>query len=200
MSIVTNSRTETISGSSVTLDLTQPNAGLGGWEIVENIDLTNGGANDLSQVDFLLEPGYVYLGHLYGENILSGTRIPALRFQTAGGSVRSGGTDYYQSAEQAGTGDGFTNTANSEIDLSYASSGNTWTYDVRFTIQKASSTTQRTLVLYIGNISQAAGCIAVFGSGIVNTPEENDLCRLITTASTWNSGVLDVHRMRESIV
>ena len=68
-----------------------------GWELIKYIDATNGGADDLTEIDIDLPGGadeYTAYKITMRGVVFSAAHSPAIRFRTAGGSFRTGASDY----------------------------------------------------------------------------------------------------------
>lgn len=170
--------------------------------LVEIADLTNGGANNLTEyaLSHTLEDGYRYF--LQGRRISSsaGNWLPALQFQTLGGSFRTGASDYYRSGQtNSGTPSGFNSDAGTEIVLYQGATLDAPRYLSFFAeIVDARVAAAPTNVVWDSHAYSVTSATRAYGSGAVGTAEENDAVR-ITLGGTdqFDSGVMLLWRIQD---
>lgn len=171
-----------------------------GMEPVARVDLTNGGADDLSEADVTLTggDGWGFLVLLRDVSTTSSSYLPGIRFQTTGGSFRTGASDYYeQYATVAGAGSN--GQAGASIRLSAVNIASAaHTFDAWVRISAAGDTGARTKVVIDSILSGATTQNRYSISGNVQTAEGNDELRVLTSAGTFDGGEMFVWRMREA--
>lgn len=173
-----------------------------GAQLIETADLTNGGADDLTEyaLSHTLEDGYRYI--LTGRNVSGNTAtwFPRLQFQTSGGSFRTGGTDYEQSfqgnsASPAGTNnDSAAHIALYSASISSAAS----LIDFRAEITSAMDSSNLTGVVWDTHLKGSGVAVRSYGAGTVQTAEANDAVRIsLGGVHTFDSGVMELWRIKE---
>lgn len=173
------------------------NTSTAGLSPVASYDLTNSGANDLAQLDVPLEIGYYYIGRLRDMSGTGASWVPSLRFQTAGGSVRTGASDYNHSSTTGSTG-GTTNDSDDRIELSETSiAAAAGAFEATFEIRSPRNSSVRTKVLSIGMEVDVNKSRAHWVGGHVQTAEDNDVVRLLISSGTMDGGTLDIFRIQE---
>lgn len=171
------------------------------WHLLERLDLTNGGADDLAAADFshTLEDGYYYMVKVRD---LSGTSswVPKMQMYNDADTLLSSSGDYYMSAIVNAT-TGFNNTAADSL-TPYNYSGFTGltasqSLDLTATFIGAMDTAVRTSVLMDCLSKDSTSVARGMAAGTLEAIDGHDTIRIVVSPGTMDGGEAFLYRIKE---
>ncbi len=182
----------------------QDSAPVKDYEFIEEIDLTNGEADDLTEIDFVhtLEAGYVY--RVVSRSVAAdATTYYGLRMRNDAGSWLTGSSDYQYAYKNLANSGLVNQTGTLAYLIGYSGSGSGWgtpweyTHDIH--IFGAMDTSRRTMGYSDGVMRSSTGMERNFASFALDAIDGHDKIRLLLTGSAnFTSGVAFLYRFKES--